>query len=314
MVWNSNNPHAAGKLVLLNNGNLVAYDHTGAPQWSSSTGGKGVGPYVLLVRNNGQVVIIDSTTTELWNPTEQSGSDTSSTVGLYGSVTNNILVFSGDNNFTTFTFQPQTPIAPSTCDVTAMQETCNTDPSCLGFIHSPTDNTWQTIGEGQSYVIAPTVQDVYLKKATVAPADSDCPTSAPKFIDPTLFSNYAPGDPFGAGQCTVDTSPLTSKQTAYLKQQTEKLERNIRMINDYTESSQTVDDLSKETSSTQTVITTMLNEYSKLLNKFDGVASNATYLQQQKDSQVVDNQTQAQLLVWGILAVVVIGVLLKIRR
>lgn len=314
VVWNSNKPHTAGKLTLHNNGNLVAYDNTGVPQWSSSTGGKGVGPYVLLVRNNGQVVIVDSTSAELWNPSNGSGSDTSSTAGWYGNVVNNILTFSGDNNNTTFTFQPQTSIAPSTCDVTAMQETCNSDPSCLGFVHSPTDNTWQTIGDGAGYEIAPTLQDVYLKKATVAPADSTCPTASPKFIDPTLFSKFAPGDPFGAGQCTVDTTPLTTTQSSYLKNQSDKLQQNIRMINDYVASSQTVNSLTRETSTTQSVITSMLNQYSKLLNKFDGVTSNATYLQQQQDSQIVDKQTQTQLLVWGVLAVVVIGVFLKIRR
>ena len=314
VVWNSNKPHTAGKLILLNNGNLVAYDNTGVPQWSSSTGGRGVGPYVLLVRNNGQVVIVDSTSVELWTPFDGSGTDTTSTAGWYGNVVNNILLFGGDNNNTTFTFQPQTAIAPSTCDVTAMQETCNSDPSCLGFVHSPTDNTWQTIGDGAGYVIAPTLQDVYVKKATVTPADSACPNAAPKFIDPTLFSKYSPGDPFAAGQCTVDTKPLMTTQSAYLKREADKLQQNIRMINECEVSSQTVNDLSQETTTTQSVITTMLDKYSKLLNKFDGVASNATYLQQQQDSQIVDKQTQTQLLVWGVLAVVVIGVFLKIRH
>jgi hypothetical protein len=229
-------------------------------------------------------------------------------------VVNNILTFSGDNNFTTFTFQPQTALAPSKCNVTAMQEDCNSDQGCLGFVHSPTDNTWQKIGDGASYVIAPTTQDVYLKSATIAPADSACPTAPPKFIDPTLFSNYAPGDPFGAGQCTVDTKPLESNQTAYLAYETNKMNRNIQRIQEYEASSQTVDDLSKETSSTQKLITTMLNQYSRMLSKFDSVTSNATYLQQQQDSSIVDKQTQAQLVIWSILAVVAIGVFLKIRR
>jgi hypothetical protein len=314
VVWTSDKPHTAGKLLLHNNGNLVAYDDTGAPQWTSSTGGKGVGPYALLVRNNGQVVIVDSSETELWNPTNGSGGDVSSTAGWYGSVVNNILTFSGDNNFTTFTFQPQTALTPSTCNVTAMQEDCNSDPGCLGFVHSPTDNTWQKIGDGASYVIAPTAQDVYLKRATVAPADSACPTAPPKFIDPTLFSNYVPGDPFGAGQCTVDTKPLMANQTAYLDYETKKMNRNIQRIREYEASSQTVNNLTQETSATQSVITTMLNQYSRLLNKFESATSNATYLQQQQDSYIVDKQTQTQLLGWSVLAVVVIGVFLKIRR
>jgi len=314
VAWTSDKPHTAGKLVLQNNGNLVAYDNTGAPQWTSSTGGKGVGPYALLVRNNGQVAIVDSAATELWNPASGGGADVSGSAAWYGNVVNSLLTFSGDNNYTTFTFQPQTALAASTCDVTAMQEKCNSDPGCLGFVHSPTDNTWQAIGDGAGYVIAPTVQDVYLKRATVAPADSACPTAPPKFIDPTLFSNYAPGDPYAAGQCTVDTKPLASTQTAYREYEAKKMDRNVQRIQEYQASSQTVDDLSKETTSTQSVISSMLAKYSKMLTKFENVASNATYLQQQQDSYVFDQQTQAQLVIWSVLAVVVIGVFLKIRR
>lgn len=308
-LWTSNKPHTAGKLIVQNDGNLVAYDANGVPQWSTNTGGQGVGPYKVLVLN-GSVNLVDSTMTSLWTPID--GVDTSAgpTV-LYGTVANDQLTFTGGDE-STFSFQSVTPLSKQVCDVTAMKEQCNTDSTCRGFMHSSTDNTWQMITDSASYLIGPTTQDVYVKKATVQPVEG-CPVGDPEFIDAGYYKNFAVGQPFGDGQCTVDTRPLQSVTKEYQTYQSDLLNRNLQDLDNYSKSTQNVDDMASQTSTSQSVITRNLNAFARLLQKIENVGSNSTYLQQQENSLILDNQAHAQVVLWSLVALVAVGIYLKLR-
>src|SRR3990167_3129897 len=54
------------KVNMQTDGNLVIYDASGSPVWSSGTNGKGVPPYRLTMQNTGNLVVQDSQSSVLW--------------------------------------------------------------------------------------------------------------------------------------------------------------------------------------------------------------------------------------------------------
>ena len=48
-------------------GNLVVYDKTNTPIWSSNTSGKGVAPYSYIMQKDGNLVVYDKNKTALWS-------------------------------------------------------------------------------------------------------------------------------------------------------------------------------------------------------------------------------------------------------
>jgi hypothetical protein len=49
------------------NGNLVVYNSSHQPVWSSNTAGQGVAPYSWAMKDNGNLVLTDSTNRTLWS-------------------------------------------------------------------------------------------------------------------------------------------------------------------------------------------------------------------------------------------------------
>jgi hypothetical protein len=65
-LWDSGSSAAAKNLVMQPDGNLVAYNSSGKPYWSTGTVNRGTGPYKARMQSDGNFVVYDSTNAALW--------------------------------------------------------------------------------------------------------------------------------------------------------------------------------------------------------------------------------------------------------
>ena len=54
------------KLALQTDGNLCVIDNSSTPIWTSKTNGKGKGPYKMIMQDDGNLVLLDSLKAKLW--------------------------------------------------------------------------------------------------------------------------------------------------------------------------------------------------------------------------------------------------------
>lgn len=292
-VWCSMALHTPGKLVVQDDGNVVAYDSGGIPQWSTDTQGQGTGSYVLTLRDDRTVALMDSSSTVLWST--QTVSDSSSPVPstpVYAYVSNQVLVFGSKSSM--FTFQSDT-VEPTSCDVAALKAECDSA-DCIGFIHSPESNEWQMItptSESTDYMITSTMQDVYVKNATVDVGDKSCDPGTPQFVDSDLFSHYVKGSDLkdgGHGQCNVVQS---TKPYQVPSMNGGRLKAKLKSLN-VTETQATTLEMGDE-------IDKKSKEYRKLLRQQQGY--DVTTLEQQNmDLSVFDAHFKSTTVAWVALA------------
>lgn len=312
-IWCSAALHTPGNLVVQGDGNLVAYDSGGIPRWSTGTPGQGVGPYKLIIQNDRNVVLTDSENTVLWNT--QTATDNSTpnqtTLGI-AYVKNSIVNFGTWNegkNANVFSFQPQTT-TPNTCSVDDLKKACD-EADCTGFLHSPSDNTWQMITPTTSstdYKITHTMQDVYLKKSNVDLQDKSCRTGTPEFIDSELFSNYVDGNDFingGTSQCTVIDPPKPPSN--YKRNQKQMLRKGKEYIDKYNDLQ--VQNIQTQNVQTQQEMEQKTKEFQDVIGSIEKTKRSTTLAQQNEDLSVFDTYNKNRAILWGLLAT---GILLFI--
>jgi hypothetical protein len=309
-IWCSMAVHSPGKLVLQGDGNLVAYDASGIPVWSTNTQGQGNSPYSLKIQNDRNVELTDSSGTVLWST--QTTLDTSSsdvTTPSIAFVKNSIVTFgtykeSKRSNIFSFKLQTSEPVV---CNVTEMKKACD-ESNCTGFIHSTTNNTWQMITPTSSetdYVITNSTQDFYLKNTTIDLHDTSCETGDTKFIDPTLFSNYANGDDFvdgGKSQCMVIKPPEIPQNDDSLFKKGEKYVKKYNALN--------VSELQTQNVNIEQDMKVKTNEYKNVLHNIKKTFKSGTVEQQNVDMVVFDEYNKNHAILWGMLATLILAFIL----
>lgn len=308
-IWCSTVTHSPGNLIMQSDGNLVAYDSGGIPQWSTQTAGQGVGPYTLKVQNDRNVVLVDSENTILWNTqTTTTNSVPNQILVSAAHIHKSVVKFVSYESTKTdvFSFQPQT-VTPTTCNLDELKKTCDTS-DCTGFIHSPSDNTWQMITSESTdtdYKITHTMQDMYLKKSTVDLQDKSCIKGNPTFIDSELFANYVDGNDFingGTSQCTVIDPP--TQPPNYKKEQKQMMRKGKRYIDKYNQLQ--VQDVQTQNVQTQQDMDAKTKEYQDILGTIETTKRSATLEQQNVDLSVFDSYNKNRAILWGLLATIIL--------
>jgi hypothetical protein len=320
-IWSSGKTHTAGKLVMQSDGNLVAYDYDGAPAWSTETTNQGVTPYYLNIQNDKNVILYDAKNNVIWSTqTGNSAEDTKPTnipkVGYF--YDNNIKFGSwaqskGKNIF--FFQQLKNKEYDVTCDVSNLQQLCNSNTDCTGFIHSNANNTWQMMSStstADNYKITDTNPIIYVKEANIDMNDTSCIKGSSKFIDSTLFSNYPKGDDFilDGDQCnSVDMSPLTKKQSEFTQTNQTVLKDGEQLVQKYPQ----LNTIHTQNINLQQQLKTKTNEYKKVLSGIKNHVPSVTYEQQKNDMSIFEVANKQNTLIWSISAIVVIGIISMIK-
>lgn len=186
------------------------------------------------------------------------------------------------------------------CDVNQLKKMCTND--CVGFIHSPSNNTWQKIKTSSTpgdYKITPTMQDFYMKEATVNVNDTSCEPGNVQFIDPTLFSNYPKGNDLqigGSKQCKVvrPPKPYKSKNT-----------EDTTVMANYKSSIVT---LQEQQTQNTTYMKSKTKEYKEVTQGIKNTPPMDTLEQQYLDMTVFDDQNKTNLILWAIISTSVLAI------
>ena len=201
-----------------------------------------------------------------------------------------------DLSKTVFTFQ--TPVYDNSCIIDKLKTTCNDNPKCIGFVQSPANHTWQMItpdSNSGDYKITSTIQDVYLKEATVDVGDDSCEPGPVSFISGTVLQQYPEGAAFkkgkGKGKCDIIKAPRGNVQNDVpkAKEMVDKFP-NVQFSKEPTK------EMKKKTA-----------EYEDVLQKIKHTKPNVTLEQQYTDMQVFDEQNRTHLILWSVLSVTILG-------
>lgn len=222
-------------------------------------------------------------------------------VPKYAYVSNGIMKFgslsesAGSNLFST-----QYKDTDTSCDLNLLKQLCKDD--CVGFVHSPANNTWQKITPSASYKITSTTQDFYVKEASVDLKDDSCDTGKVEFIDPTLFSNYPQGNEFqvnGKKQCKVIAPPTPYK--GYVVSDQAKKMANYKP--------KTVA-LQQQQQQNTMFMKDKTDEYKEVTQGIKNTPSMDTLEQQYIDMTVFDSQNKVNLILWGVISATILAILL----
>ena len=217
-----------------------------------------------------------------------------------GFVANGVTLFGsfGEVNFTTAAFSFQTPKHNSACDIRKLKNICNETPDCIGFVQAPATNSWQMIGTQSSsgdYKITSTMQDVYVKDASVNLLDDSCEPGPVNFIDGNVLQHYPIGDALvqgkGKNKCKVIDVPKGNVSNDAKRAQ-RIVDRFPNVQNDPTPRIQ----MKEKT-----------EEYIHVLDKIKKMEPSITLEQQYKDMTVFDEQNRGVLVMWAVISVSIIG-------
>ena len=199
----------------------------------------------------------------------------------------------GANLFSTY-YAP----TDTACDVNKLKQMCTDD--CVGILHSPSNNTWQKITPSSTYKITPTLQDFYMKEASVNLNDKSCNTGKAEFIDSTLFAKYPKGAAFKAGgsnQCNI-AAPLTPFKGDAM---------DTSEMASYEPSLVTLQENQKKNTA---AMKTKTVEYKEVTQGIKNKPSMDTLEQQYLDMTVFDSQNKTNLILWAVISASILAILL----
>jgi hypothetical protein len=324
IVWKNNTTSiTGGKVILESDGNLIIYDDYGKPIWTSGTSNKGESPYSLKMENNGNLVLYDATNNKIWQT--ETGVTTTTPQNrmesILGCVKNKNILFNSQNQTkeTIFTFHAvNTESYDLSCDVNILEQECNKDNECLGFIHSEKENTWQKMNytsTADMYKMTDTPPKMYVRESTVDMKDKSCSSGTAQFIDSTMFAAYPQGNDFvmNGDQCVFNLNTnIQEKKKEYVKVNNQYTTRVNEMIKTYPN----IPDKNVQTSEIYNQLNTKTTEYKQVLNKIDKTkkTNGETYTQQLIDMNILENSNKTNSLLWGISALVIVGMVVTIHN
>jgi|694.fasta_scaffold122275_2 hypothetical protein len=329
LIWTSDKPHKPKKLLMQTDGNLVAFDVNGRPQWSSNSRQRfKTGTSInckLSVENDRNVVISRSSGAKIWETntkiilTEDDGN-----MYKIGYVNNKNLKFGSSADSVgkcEFTFQdsshPQN--YDLSCDVNLLTTECTADNSCAGYIHSAKDNTWQKIPNNATpdlYKITDSSPSIFVKEMNVDMNDKSCLSGKSKFINSNEYSHYPKGNDFSmnSDQCNLQTAgiafPIDNQN--YNQMNNQYITQNTEMMNKYPRNEFNI----QQNNELYRQMQSKTNEYATLLNTIKSEKNNnvITYQQMNEDLHGIENTNKSNALLWGLSSIVLIGIVITVRN
>jgi hypothetical protein len=334
LIWMSNKLHTPKKLVMQGDGNLVAFDTNGKPQWASNSRQKNdakkkknIDTFQLNVQNDRNVVIVSSNGSTIWStntgitPDEDDGNMTK-----IGYVNNNNIKFGsasvsvGKCEFTFRSISHDYEYDLS-CDINSLNTACNADNTCTGFIYSNKDNTWQKINNNASpdvYKITDTPPDIYVKESNVDMQDASCLSGISKFVESTEHNNYPKGNDYSMNndQCNIQstgiTFPVYENEKKYNKMNKRYDNEKIYMEHQYPNNKVNV----QKNNELYNKMYTKTNEYTKVLKRINTEKNKniITYQQLNQDMYNIENTNKSNALLWGVSSIVIISIVVMLRN
>jgi hypothetical protein len=204
------------------------------------------------------------------------------------------------------------PVYIPKCSVPQLQQNCNSDANCSGFIHSKVYNTWQKIPTNSTpdmfKVTSPLLlPNIYVKETSVDNKEVN-------FIDSTMYSQYPSDNNFAninGNPCDiVDCSEIQKKQQKYNQfnqtaaQYGEKMVMTNPQITPYI----------KKTRDMYSQLNTKTNDYKKILKKIKKEKANPTNEQQKTDLEIMQNSNKIHVFLWGLSSIIVISMVVMIKN
>jgi hypothetical protein len=323
-----------GKFVLAADGNLGLFDHVGKPIWGSLTTNRGIPPYSAILQNDGNFVLKDSLNNKIWaSNTAQTDVSTATIqnpmfgvakVPEWNRSNPPTLLFSENNQSTNtldniFTFQDiSTTTYSNKCNVQVLQDECNVDPACTGFIHSDVENTWQKIlydSQMDMFKITNKLLNLHVKETKIDMKDASCMKGTPIFVESSMYNNYPKDDDFimNGNQCnTVDKSMLIKKRQEYDTDNSQFVTSVTNLFNIYP----SLPTFTNQNNNLNKQITNKSKEYTKVQKDIEKKKStfSSTFQQQQEDLMLLENVNKSYSILWGISALVIIGIVVSMRN
>ena len=328
IIWMSNKLHTPSKLVLQGDGNLVAFDINGRPQWSSNSRQKrSRKKFYLSVQNDRNVVIKQANEKVIWstNTTTTTPEDDSNIIKI-GYVNNNNIKFGSVLNSVgkcEFTFQDSTHPQnyDLSCDINTLNTECNADNTCSGFIHSKKDNTWQKIpinATSDLYKITDTPPKIFVKETDIDMQDNSCLAGKTKFVDSTSYFHYPKGNDFimNSDQCNIQTGGITfptdEEKQKYNTMNDQYAKQNLHMYKTYPTNEINV----QQNNELNRQMKMKTSEYNDLLTQINTEKNKniITYQQMNEDLHNTESVNKSNALIWGVSSVVLIGIVVAIRH
>jgi hypothetical protein len=316
MVWESETGSSKPKLARINaRGNVEAIDTDGIVYWS--TGTKGSSPVALSVQTDGRLVLYDGSMKELWGKGALNGEDQVVAENVYAGISNNKMLFAAsDLNQATFSFRTEdgtTP--PEKCDVAELRKQCGK--TCVGFIHDPKTNEWQSIEKDAAvtdFKISNTVQDIYMKVPQLSFTDASCKTGPATFMDAAAYDRYVTGDDLtcnGTKQCAQSDPRLEEDHQNVIDKREEALEEVEQDAYDFDTSP--LNELTDAVTDNHKEAQDRVVELGKKMRELQKSKGNLTYRKQAEDSEIVDRQAKVRAILWAVLALVAVGTMIVWR-
>jgi hypothetical protein len=165
---------------------------------------------ILVLTSTGLLKVVDSTWTNTLKKSNESIPDiTDPSSKAYATIVNGELAFT-ENSQEKKVFSIEPYLMATNCSLSALQTNCNNTANCIGFIHSPTEHTWQKIQSTDldtDYKISPTNTHVYLRNVTGSLTGDSCPTNSPFLIDRKILSSYPKGRPVNSSSANCTAKP-----------------------------------------------------------------------------------------------------------
>jgi hypothetical protein len=204
------------------------------------------------------------------------------------------------------------------CNLDTLQNICNQDNNCNGFVYSKKDNAWQQIKSNsgpEMYKIADTSPDIYLKHASVNMNDKSCNKGVSKFIDSDTFSKYPVGKEFAMNrdQCSaINKYPIHQKKQVYNNTNQKAAKQGQEMIETYPN----VSNYSTQINSIYNQLNSKTNEYKNVLNTIEtkNEEYNDTYTQQNNDLALMGESNKFHVFAWGLSSFIVIAMVVMLKN
>lgn len=195
-------------------------------------------------------------------------------------------------------FSFQTPKYDTSCNINSLKNICNQTADCIGFVQAPSNNTWQMIKTNSSsddYNITGTMQDVYVRDASVNLSDNSCDPGPVNFIKGSVLAHYPMGDELiqgkGDSKCKVVNAPRGK-----VSNDAKRAQRIVNQFPNIQNDPRPRIEMKEKT-----------EEYIDVLAKIKNMEPSITLEQQYKDMTVFDEQNKAALILWSVVSVSILG-------
>ena len=232
------------------------------------------------------------------------------------SVQNGSMVFQDSGDM--FIAMPPTDTLNLKCDLSDLQKQCNMKgKECIGFVHSPETNTWQTLSPNPigSITVGEEKNIMYLKQAKASL--QGCPNQT-EWIDSSQFSHYVQGEEFKSnqsGQCKpVDISELSNNAKEFKAKSEEWLKQGAIRIQEYNQLNQSTNDTYNQLSQQYTKGEEQLNEYRSVKKSIKHLKKNPTIPKSVEDTVALDNYYRKHTIIWTVGAVAVVFLVVAAKK